>query len=356
MTLTPLVYITPRDGSVSGGLWGDVLSCALEVNPANADEFTPPPIAQGVLVDANIDEQDLLALLRLLREAWAVPWVILRRPGQACSEQLLWSTGADAILKDPSPAPAVVATLIRQATFLQDQYLMPPTPQPSSAWRPTSDHTPANRRVLQEIHHRFRNNLTVIASVLSLQADESPEPARQPLLDSAQRVRAMALIHERLFQTDNLDHIDFFTYVGNLIALAQRASSASPALVRVFVEGDDVYLSLDKAIPCGFLLNELLLDRLNTAFPDPASGQLSVHLNHSRRRMVVEVRDDGIPPSSDYLGGESNRVRQLVLLDLAEQLGGALRVDPGHPAGDDAPGQATVFTLHFPLNVPTGST
>ena len=130
--------------------------------------------------------------------------------------------------------------------------------------------------LLKEIHHRVKNNMQVISSLVSLQADTLDNPALQPLFnDLRDRVRTMALVHEKLYQSESLANMDFAEYTRSLLNYLWRAHGDATANVRLTLDVQPVSLSMEQAVPCGLLLNELVTNALKHAFRDRDDGELT---------------------------------------------------------------------------------
>lgn len=123
--------------------------------------------------------------------------------------------------------------------------------------------------LLKEVHHRVKNNLQIIASLLSLQSNQiEDEDTLQLFTNSGNRVRAMAAIHERLYLSEDLAKIDFVGYIEALAGSLFRSYNIGSQNVRLVTNLEDLSLDLDRAIPCGLMLNELVSNSLKYAFPD----------------------------------------------------------------------------------------
>src|SRR5260221_1832019 len=134
--------------------------------------------------------------------------------------------------------------------------------------------------LLKEIHHRVKNNLQVTSSLLRLQAAAIDDPhAREMFEETESRIRSMALVHEKLYQSMNLSRIDFADYVRSLGELLFQSSVINRENVKLHVSGRDTFLSIDVAVPCGLIINELLSNALKHAFPEGRSGEIYVHLD-----------------------------------------------------------------------------
>jgi PAS domain S-box-containing protein len=193
--------------------------------------------------------------------------------------------------------------------------------------------------MLKEIHHRVKNNMQVISSLVALQADRAPEPAmRAVLADVTHRVRSMALVHEKLYHSTDLAQIDFAEYARSLLSYLWRAHPQAASRVRLNLELQPVPLSVNAAVPCGLILNELASNALTHAFPS-GDGEVTVSLQGlADGRVCLRVRDNGVglPPALDWRQANS------LGLHLVQMLSGQLQavVDVTRTGG-------TEFTVTF---------
>jgi PAS domain S-box-containing protein len=185
----------------------------------------------------------------------------------------------------------------------------------------------AKETLLKEVHHRVKNNLQIISSLLNMQAELLPDPSQQRAFrESQQRVESMAMIHERLCGHEDLDLIDFQEYVESLTRDLFHAYSVDSDRVRVRLELEPVSLELNQAIPCGLILNELLTNALKYAFPGTNSGEILVALScDADDRVTLSVADDGLGMLGDADWKES---QSLGLGVLTRQLAGTLERKP----------------------------
>jgi two-component sensor histidine kinase len=162
--------------------------------------------------------------------------------------------------------------------------------------------------LLKEIHHRVKNNLQIIISLLFLQAKKNDDPAStSALLDSQTRVKSMALVHEKLYQSTDLGAIDFAGYLQNLVSNLMVTYGADKRRIRVTVLAKDLPLTINTAIPMGLIMNELVSNSLKYAFPEGREGELSIEGHAEGDTMQITVRDNGvgIPESIDWRYTES---------------------------------------------------
>ncbi len=194
--------------------------------------------------------------------------------------------------------------------------------------------------LLKEIHHRVKNNMQVISSLVSLQADALPdESARAVLRNVTDRVRSMALVHEKLYQSADLARVNFAEYAQSLLQYLWRAHGSHAPGIRLALDLEPVWLDVEAAVPCGLVLNELAGNALKHAFPGRAEGEVAVSLRRAADgRVSLEVRDNGkgLPPGLDW---RQTRSLGLHLVDmLSGQLDAAVEVPDG---------EGTTFRLAF---------
>jgi PAS domain S-box-containing protein len=150
--------------------------------------------------------------------------------------------------------------------------------------------------LLREIHHRVKNNLQVIASLLKLQSGLiTDRQACEAFLESRNRIRSMGLIHEQLYQSQDLGRIDFADYLNRLAAHMLRCGAAHSQDIALKVNVADVFLGIDTAIPCGLIINELVSNSLKHAFPAGKGGEIRIDFrSEAEQRFLLQVSDNGI--------------------------------------------------------------
>jgi two-component sensor histidine kinase len=157
--------------------------------------------------------------------------------------------------------------------------------------------------LLKEIHHRVKNNLQVISSLLNLQARYLPDPAARAIFTQSQnRVQSIALVHERLYESADLSHVDFSKYMTLLLDNVFDTHGADSRGIAKVIDVTDASLTVDLAVPCGLIVNELVTNALKHAFPDGRKGTVRVSLREtSEGNFELVVEDDGVgmPPDID---------------------------------------------------------
>ncbi len=181
--------------------------------------------------------------------------------------------------------------------------------------------------LLREIHHRVKNNLQLISSILSLQARLLSGQARSVLEEGQLRVRSIALVHEKLCSSETLSDIELGQYLGDLIAFL-RCSVEGASKVDVQLEAVPLTVAIDQAVPCGLVINELVTNALKHAFPPPRRGSVTVQvrpLDGGRLRLCVSDDGVGLPDHVDV--ARPSTLGLDLVATLARQLHGELRVD-----------------------------
>ena len=182
--------------------------------------------------------------------------------------------------------------------------------------------------MIKEIHHRVKNNLQIISSLLTLQAEFiKDESARGYFTDSQNRVKSMAIIHEKLYQTRDFAKIDIKDYVSNLTLSLFKAYNINVKMVEVDVEISNISLDVDTAIPCGLIINELVSNSLKYAFSDGRKGKMIVKLLPvGDDRLQLTVSDNGIGLPEDLELKETQSLGLTLVNILAKQLNGTLEI------------------------------
>ncbi len=181
--------------------------------------------------------------------------------------------------------------------------------------------------LLKEVHHRVKNNLQIISSLLNLQFDRVPDPGlRAMVMESQQRIRAMALVHEQLYRSETLMRLDTRVFLDSLVWSLVRSYATSEQKVEALVEADETPLDLDVAIPIALVINELVSNSLKHAFADgTASPSIFVSLGRNvdgKRRLIV--RDNGRGMPADFDISRAQTLGLSLVMNLVRQIGGVV--------------------------------
>ena len=183
--------------------------------------------------------------------------------------------------------------------------------------------------LLKEIHHRVKNNLQIVSSLLYLQEESMQDPKGLEILrESQNRVKSMALIHEQLYGTDNLAKIDFGRYLQSLTANLFSAYGVDPACLRLTIDADDISIGVEIAVPCGLIVNELVSNAIKHAFPQGTGGTIEIiirMLNIGQMEIVVD--DDGVGMAAKSAGSDSPSLGLRLVDMLTTQLDGRSSVE-----------------------------
>jgi PAS domain S-box-containing protein len=199
--------------------------------------------------------------------------------------------------------------------------------------------------LLKEVYHRVKNNLQVVSSLINLQARPvKNEEAKGLLKQSADRIKAMALVHEKLYQSRDLAKIDFGDYIGSLVDSLLYGFGITSNQVKLSTDIKGIILGIDRAIPCGLIINEVLSNALKYAFPPGQQGIIDISFTHDQNEYKLVVSDNGVglPDGFDIYKSKTLGL-QLVTGLAINQLEGQINLDKN---------KGTSITIHFPYEEP----
>ncbi len=184
--------------------------------------------------------------------------------------------------------------------------------------------------LLREVHHRVKNNLQIIASLLHFQAKKVRDPEDlAAFAEGRNRLRSMILVHEKLYQSPDLSRIDFGSYIRALARDLQRSYLTTGRNVGVRITADTFALPIEAAVPCGMILCELLTNVFKYAFPDGRSGTADVSVTAADKLMHLNVSDDGVGLPEDFDPEHSTSFGWQLIRNLTAQLGGTAQITRG---------------------------
>jgi len=189
---------------------------------------------------------------------------------------------------------------------------------------------------LKEVQHRVKNNLQVLSSLLDLAAEHTEDRrAIETLIESQNRIRSMALVHEQLYRSETLTRIDFAAYIKTLATQLFHSCGVNQDTITLKINADDVVLSVETAIPCGLIINELVSNSLRHALPagracseqSESKGEIRIDLHSYDDELILIISDNGIgfPQDLDFRNTESLGLRLVDM--LARQLEGTIELD-----------------------------
>jgi len=183
--------------------------------------------------------------------------------------------------------------------------------------------------LLKEIHHRVKNNMQVVSSLLQLQAQYiEDEPTLALFEESQTRIHSMALIHEQLYQSENLARIDLPSYVEDLVANLCQSFGCGNTSIQFNLNVDPIYLNIETAIPCGLIINELVSNSLKYAFPKSLTGEINIKFNQiNSQQFHLSIQDNGSGFPADFDVETSETLGLRLVRMLIHQLDGTLVID-----------------------------
>lgn len=193
--------------------------------------------------------------------------------------------------------------------------------------------------LLRELHHRVKNNMQIISSLLSLQSQHIKDKRDLNIFKSSQnRVKTMSLIHEELYSSQDFSHINLTEYIRNLTKELLTSLIANPGRIKLKVDVENINMEIDTAIPLGLLINEMVANSLNYAFPNNREGQIKVDLHRNEDKFILIVSDDGIgiPEHIDFKKAETLGFQ--LINNLVNQLEGLIELEEG---------EGTTFNVEF---------
>ena len=182
--------------------------------------------------------------------------------------------------------------------------------------------------LLKEIHHRVKNNMQIISSLINLQSDYATDEATVKMFeDSKNRIRSMALIHEKLYNSEDISLIEFSKYIKSLTSKLLEFYSSKTRLITINVISDNITMDIDSAIPCGLIINELVSNAIKYAFPNGNDGNITIRMHQKGENHVLCVEDDGVgfPKDIDFMNPKTLGLQIVHTLTL--QLGGNIELE-----------------------------
>ncbi len=182
--------------------------------------------------------------------------------------------------------------------------------------------------LLREIHHRVKNNLQVVISLLNLQTRQiTDENIIKMMQESQNRIKVMALVHEKLYRSEDISHIILSEYIRNLVTILLDFYELDRKVITAKVEMKDITLNIDTAIPIGLMINELVSNSLKHAFPEGRNGEITISVQKADHTLTILYKDNGvgIPEGFDWRNAPSLGLR--LVISLVEQLMGTIELN-----------------------------
>lgn len=196
--------------------------------------------------------------------------------------------------------------------------------------------------LIKEVHHRVKNNLQIIISLIRLQAAKvSDETLHSNLDEILNRIKSIALVHEMLYRSKDLSHIEFSEYIKKITESLKIIYADKTHGININVCSDNVYFSVDKAVPCAIIINELVTNSIKHAFKNTNSGEINISLHRADKFYDMKISDNGCGLKKDFQFEKSDSLGMNLVDSLADQLDAKISI--GLCCG-------TEFKFHFPVN------
>jgi len=198
--------------------------------------------------------------------------------------------------------------------------------------------------LLKEIHHRIKNNLAVISGLLELQTMNIEDDAVLNALKNSQlRIQSIAMIHEKLYQSEALSHIGFDAYLAELVDAISDTYSSTEQDIKISFDVEPVAIDLDKAIPCSLIVNEVLINCYKHAFKKKDTGNIKINSVFDEPDLTIQIKDNGCGLPENFAIGEQQSLGMTLVQTLAKQLDGKINF-----SSNDG-NQGTTFKLCFEI-------
>jgi len=203
--------------------------------------------------------------------------------------------------------------------------------------------TIAEKEVLiKEVHHRVKNNLQIIISLIRLQASKvSDENLNSHLNETLNRIKSIALVHEMLYRSDDLSRIEFREYIDKITNSLRTIYSDKTRGININVCSDKVLFTVDKAVPCAIIINELVTNSIKHAFKKTKSGDITINMNRQKGFYTMKISDNGSGIGKDFNFEENDSLGMNLVSSLADQLDAKVSIENGI---------GTTFNFRFPVN------
>ena len=302
----------------------DINEKALEMSGFNRDELIGKNFIR-IVPRIKMDSKLLLSIFKGLilgKTSSATDWTMINKQG----EQVTFVAHLSSLRKGKK--------IIGQSFILED------ITDRKKAEEKLEKSLEEKNLLLKEIHHRVKNNLQIISSLLELQQEYVKDDltAVNVLKESQNRVLSMAMLHEMLYQSKDLSHINFSDYIKNLISNLLYSYSTKNN-IKPIISVENIFLNIETSVPCGLIISELVSNSLKYAYPNNKTGELSISLKSLNKEFELIISDNGIgfPEELDFRNIESSLGLKLVN-SLVNQLDGSIELDRS---------QGTEFTIKF---------
>ena len=359
-----LIEDNPADGEMIRELLSQQKGSPFVIVGADRLSAAKPLFAKGgidiILLDLGLpDSQGLDTLRRVRKHAGEVPIVVLTMlDNEETGLNALKEGAQDYLVKGQMNGPLIARSLryaIERGRIEQElkkhrdsleKLVAERTQQLAERKKMTElieGSLAEKETLLREIHHRVKNNLQIVVSLISLQIGKIDDPRTIDVLkDCENRVKAMSIVHEKLYRSGNISQIDFGEYISVLASHLISVYSTDPKMVRLDFSVGEILVDINTAIPLGLAMNELISNALKHAFPNGKGGTISIGGEEESGLITLFVRDNGVgtPPGFDWKTAPSLGLR--LVINLVRQVRGTI---------EKGIGTGTTFTITIPKKI-----
>ena len=288
--------------------WTDEVYRIYEVDPS----YDPNDIQQAVTFYAGHDQEVIArSFKRAVEEGEAYDLEL----------QFVSAKGARKWVRTTGQAERVTGKTVRVFGHIMD------TTERKQAEEQIRQSLREKETLLKEVHHRVKNNLAVVSSLLSLQAKQiKDESLKEMFEESQQRIKSIALVHEKLYRSKDLSCIDFGGYITAIIGELRSSYLREGGVIGVNISADNICLDIDTAIPCGLIINELVTNAFKYAFPGNRSGEVGISVAKFGTRHTLMVKDNGIGLPAGFDHTRTGTLGLQLVEALTRQLRGSLAI------------------------------
>ncbi|MGB8220134.1 MAG: PAS domain S-box protein, partial [Methanoregula sp.] len=195
--------------------------------------------------------------------------------------------------------------------------------------------------LLKEIHHRVKNNMQVVSSLLFMQARaQKDEKVKEILKESQDRIKSIALVHEKLYQSKDFDQIDYADYLRKITDHLFESYQVDQRIITLHLNAEKAVLHIDKAVPCSLIINEMISNSLKHAFPGGRKGVITIDFKKSGDKYIVTYSDDGIGIPDSVIFDRTESLGMQLIRGLTKQINGSIELDKA---------SGTKYTVTFPV-------
>lgn len=242
----------------------------------------------------------------------------------------IWVNNQRSLVKDSNGNPTAIVGTVRDISDRKKHEVE------------TQKSLEEKQTLLAEIHHRVKNNLAVVSGLIELQKNEAGDEVRPILQDTQSRIHSIAMIHEKLYQTETLSDIDIQEYIGDFADMVTNSFGSDQKNITITQEVQSFSLDITKAVPIGLILNELLNNAYKHGFSDLRSGNLRISLAKENGTGTLRVADDGQGLPDDFSLDDQQSLGMTLIQTLTKQLKGEFEIKPGD--------EWTTFQVKFPVS------